>query len=224
MTKSGLLTRVSAVLNLEEFAPCFSVDHGRWIFRGHSRSEHSLVPYVGRAHLTSSTRGKFERSLFDMFCREARIYVDPLPSSDWKWLAAAQHHGLPTRLLDWTENPLVALYFAARKHDDSDGKFFALHAPKKASKEQLRESPFEITRPVKYRPSIVTPRIRAQEGLFVACADVESSLREVLTTVGSKDLWREHVIPREHKEELRYSLFRLGGARLGSFSRYGRLG
>ena len=206
MDQLKLLAALADVLESRKFAECFAADRGRWVFRGHSKETHSLVPYVGRAPSTSRDRGKFESSLFNMFCREARAHVDPLPTSPWEWLALAQHHGLPTRLLDWTDNPLVALYFAVRKHDDCNGRFFALNLPKKASEATLSKSPFRIEKPTKYRPVIVTPRIRAQEGLFVVCPNIETPLLEFVKS----EKWRKQMVAAERKKEIRYALFRLG--------------
>ena len=204
MDQLKLLTALSNVLD-SQFAECFAADRGRWVFRGHSKTTHSLVPYVGRAPTTSRNRRKFETSLFDMFCREARAHVDPLPASPWEWLALAQHHGLPTRLLDWTDNPLVALYFAVRKHHNCDGRLFALHLPIKTS-DALSGSPFCIPAPIKYRPAMITPRIRAQEGLFVVCPDIETPLPKLIES----KRWREQIVTAGQKRELQYTLFRLG--------------
>lgn len=185
----------------------FTADRGRWVFRGHSDSEFKLIPSVGRSpHLKKSTEA-YELSLFNMFCREAVSHLRTVPSDDWEWLSIAQHHGLPTRLLDWTANPLVALYFAVESNPDKDGALFALHSTSVVAKKTRQESPFAIKRPAKFYPNAVSPRIRAQEGLFVACSDVEQPLDEPLR----KD-WaiERHVIRARDKSDIRYQLFRVG--------------
>jgi FRG domain-containing protein len=185
----------------------FAEPRGRWVFRGHSNVNFALIPSVGRAAHTSKSRAKYEQSLFEIFRREARGCLNAIPTTDWEWLSLAQHHGLPTRLLDWTHNPLVALYFAVEANQDSDGALFALHAVLKTSESVCDGSPFAIKKPVKFYPNIVTPRIRAQEGVFVVCAAPDTPLDHVL-----REDWRveRYLIPSAQKKALRYDLFRLG--------------
>ena len=185
----------------------FAEPRGRWVFRGHSDVRYKLIPSVGRTKSASVTRTKYESSLFDIFCREARGYMSSFPTDEWEWLSLAQHHGLPTRLLDWTYNPLAALYFAVEANEREDGEIFALRAVAKSSERVRNSSPFAIKLPVKFYPNIVTPRIRAQEGLFVVCSNLEAPLDESL-----REGWaiERFLIPAVRKERLRYELFRLG--------------
>jgi hypothetical protein len=185
----------------------FSEARGRWVFRGHADKRFDLKPSVGRGGHTASDCLAHEKSLFTIFVREAGSYLSPLPANDWEWLSVAQHHGLPTRFLDWTYNPLVALYFAVIGGEEVDGELFALNSVTKASQRTREKSPFEITRPAKYYPNIVSPRIRAQEGLFIACSDIERPLDTPL-----RDGWsiERYMVPRAAKVRLRYELFRLG--------------
>ena len=79
-----------------------------YVFRGLSCADWPLVTALSR--LGGNYR-ELEAHLLRNFRKYARQSV-PVVDSEWNWLAIAQHHGLPTRLMDWTYSPFVALHFA----------------------------------------------------------------------------------------------------------------
>jgi hypothetical protein len=89
--------------------------HPATVFRGLARSSYRNVHSLARLQGDFAT---LERHLLRSFRKYAHRET-PGPST-WEWLSLAQHHGLPTRLLDWTYSPLVALHFATASAGDSE--------------------------------------------------------------------------------------------------------
>lgn len=84
------------------------------LFRGQMEKSWDLLPGLARPKYFRPEILQFENNILSEFKRRAIPFLPKTfnSSSEWEWLALAQHYKLPTRLLDWTENPLVALFFA----------------------------------------------------------------------------------------------------------------
>ena len=163
--------RLSADDKLAEFVR-WAQGHpaNEWVFRGHSNKDWRLQPSVGRGKPYTLYR---ERLLLDQFRRLAEPYVTSSEFTEWDWLALAQHHGLPTRLLDWTSNSLVACFFAcanARSQGrEADGQVIAIKTGPVGFytlKEQSEMDPFEIDTAKLVSPRALAGRILNQRGLF----------------------------------------------------------
>jgi hypothetical protein len=153
----------------------FADERGLIIFRGQSH-DWKLVPKIARTPY-QEYQGSFkdEEEVLDFFKRRAFPHLDRVPASDWHWLFIAQHHGVPTRLLDWTSNALVALWFAVRTdpnttqqgvQDNHTPTVWAFEPTTDDWLNKLEASPFDIQRTQVVRPVHVTERIIAQSGYF----------------------------------------------------------
>ncbi len=93
-----------------------------------------------------------------------------LSGTDWDWLVVGQHHGLPTRVLDWSYKTYVALWFALQKHahEDSKPEVWVLKPSKEDIIKNLEKSrPFQGNRTKLFNTNFKIPRIREQDGCFI---------------------------------------------------------
>lgn len=159
---------------------------GSWVFRGESSGSYVLQPKAGRigAYRGAARKKPYaeadERHALELLKRQARPHLGHTPSTDLEWLAIAQHHGMSTRLLDWSESLLVAAYFAtAEAGTKGDAVIYGVRGLRTITATQEKK-PFALGSPGLYRPPHITPRIPAQRSVFT----VHPNPTEVFQTTG----------------------------------------
>lgn len=137
------------------------------IYRGVKSVNFPLLPKIGRVEPPNfmKSREKNEFEILRLFKERAFQYLDFTPTSDWDWLAIGQQYGLPTRLLDWTDNPLVACFFAVYGSCEDDSVIYAYHNDSYIAVDKHRD-PFKYREVGKFIPTHLVQRITTQGGLF----------------------------------------------------------
>ncbi|HXY34249.1 MAG TPA: FRG domain-containing protein, partial [Planctomycetaceae bacterium] len=111
-----------------------------------------------------------EKHLIETFRQEGAPYIANAPKDDLEWLMLAQHHGVPTRLLDWTTSPTIALFFAVEENWAEDADVWCLGFPSThnclpRSTHFARRLTLRKTTIVVF-PTHISPRIVNQDGCF----------------------------------------------------------
>jgi hypothetical protein len=97
-----------------------AITYTAYWYRGHSTVVNKLIPKVFRGGLDEST-------IVIDYMKYHKAVQDAVLNSPIEHLFLMQHHGIPTRLLDWTQNILVAAFFAVIDDQDKDGELWALN-------------------------------------------------------------------------------------------------
>jgi hypothetical protein len=221
-------------LNEQLYGNSFNPNIGRirstWAFRGVSSADYRLTTSLSRLGGEFAAMEHHLLRNFRKYARRSDVQTD----SVWNWLAVAQHHGLPTRLLDWTFSPQVAMHFATARLREFERDaviwavdFVSAHAllPRPLREEMEAEAAdvFTVEMLTRRAPSLeefdgldeepfvlffeppsLDDRIVNQFALFSVMSSPEAHLEEWL--VSHPELVRRIVIPAELKWEVRDKL------------------
>ena len=172
-------------------------------YRGIGKLTHTLSPSLFRHKFILDNKGlaSLEKDLINRFKERALPYINNASDNNWYWTFLMQHYGMPTRLLDWSENPFVSMYFALYSSpDDADCAVWTLKPDEwnrtvlnfqgysggilSTSSEQVKNlsPPAEIENCPDFSLAIYgahnSPRIVAQRGVFVIFGQKKLSMED----------------------------------------------
>ncbi|MFT6905963.1 MAG: hypothetical protein ACJAS1_002626 [Oleiphilaceae bacterium] len=179
--------------------------HRQWLFRGQSNYEWKLSSSLQRVfdeaeglktiQATNHYKSNCELNLLGSFKSHAHLYLNHLPSpeDDLSWLSLMQHHGAPTRLLDFTYSAYVALYFALESGQD-DASIYCLNQSAIRSDQTTITSSDQLEMfadilklslnsknyLMSFSPVFSNSRLLNQQGLFVTTNTLSKNLEQVV--------------------------------------------
>lgn len=182
-----------------------------FIFRGEISMGYSLIPSIGRVNNYSKD---LEKQMFLEFKRQYYSYTDLRPKNDMDVLFLAQHYRLKTRLLDWSYNPLVALYFACEREVDSqkdekkNGRIYYCTLKNKMFDNQVSpemptvmEDIQNVKSDILIVPDYTDIRYRNQQALFMLCSKPNEAIKNDINFLE---------IDEDSKKQIRNDLALLG--------------
>ena len=200
-------------------------------WRGHAVQDWNLVPSAQRRGLGED----YERNVATRFLAGAPSRYDRCPDQGdlSGWLYLMQHYRLPTRLLDWTESPLIAAYFAVSEHAPETGALWALSpfllnqnqvgtksllTPRHSDAWPLFFPPFRETPPESLKTLAILPHeVDSRMQVQLAAFTLHGSPTPLESLDGSENFLLKFEIPPEFKSVLKDQLFQMGIRMSGLF-------
>jgi hypothetical protein len=206
------------------------------VYRGDSDVKRPLLTSLDKLGGISPphTKAHLEEHILRNFIRYSRPYLPQPYANDWELLVIAQHHGLPTRLLDWTYSPLVAANFATlgshpggnrviwklnwkqvHEHFKLRPIAFLVQDLDRVLKEKGISSPWDLFNAAGTResafacmlePPALDSRIVVQSATFTLCSDKTKSFDRILSEHGLQSALRRFVIPGDKVDLIRDQL------------------
>ena len=166
------------------------------IFRGHANSNWSLEPSIFRKE-NKGNEANFWNEI------QLRNYDEiELCKTDFEILTVMQHYGLPTRLLDWTYNPLIALYLACCSNFDKDGIVYQSYQFSRRVFNEDKDDIFSFPAITLLVPNMTDVRYKNQNGIFVLYPEPWKEKFEFI--------YAKYIIPVQYKQNILSKLEKIG--------------